>query len=293
MWNILADIEHLLETSNIVLSVSKKNDLVTISILPKSKGDKDLNIKPFNMTATMEELQEGGSAEFTKAFEKVGGILTNLAEFETSAEEAAKKTTSTASASSTTTAPAKTAPAKTAEKKIEYTPVQKTAIKDIEKGVENAKAKYANDPEKWNFVHRELIRKAESHQLTAYKEMVEKELPLKESADMFADQEAAAKKEASAEAPVKEAPKKTAPAKGTAPAKKAAAKVNTPPVKEAEPVAPPSLEDDVSIEETDVNDLDESEEENVDSEVQSVDDASQEAPEQAETQPSGEDDEWL
>jgi PRTRC genetic system protein E len=291
MWNILEDLEPLLETSNMVLSLTKKNDLVTISILPKTKNDKDLNMKPFTMTATMQELQEGGSAEFAKGISKVGGILTNLAEFEESAEKALEKKTPAASTASTTAKTTTAAPAKKeAEKKIEYTPVQKQAIKDIEKGVANAKDKYANDPEKWNFVHRELIKKADTHQLPVYKKMIEDDLPLKENGDLFATQEVAAKK---TEAPAKEtaAPaKKETPAK--APAKKAAAKVNEPPAKKAVPVEPPPvIEEEVTIDESEEQIEDDAE--NVDTELQTEDDASQEAPELEQKDTPASEEDWL
>lgn len=103
---------------SLALSLSKSNDLMTVSILPVAlEGDKQLNVQPFSITGTPKELDEQLGEIITKAVERTTQAVSNI-NFYTEALKGEEK-----AAQKAAKAPAeKKAPAKKGAKAVDETP---------------------------------------------------------------------------------------------------------------------------------------------------------------------------
>ena len=84
-------LEQYLNNANINLIMSKSGDEITVSLLPlpKIKDDAKSNLKPIIIRGTAAELDEQFHVIIQKPLEKVSGIVSNIIEFEASAEKVA------------------------------------------------------------------------------------------------------------------------------------------------------------------------------------------------------------
>jgi PRTRC genetic system protein E len=69
-----------LDEINVSMTFTKKGDLVTVSVLPQIKDNKEANesIIPFILTGTVEELTENFEARLEKPMVNTAGIATNV-----------------------------------------------------------------------------------------------------------------------------------------------------------------------------------------------------------------------
>ena len=88
-----SQLAELIEGADLNINISKKEGIVMVSVLPKSKAkDKALNlIKPLIMSGTADELDKGFIEAITRPVTEAKGFMHNVSEFEKSIEEARKK----------------------------------------------------------------------------------------------------------------------------------------------------------------------------------------------------------
>ncbi len=143
--NFFTEIGKFAEHADLKLTITKKGDVMTVSLLPelKSGGDK---LMPFMASGTQEELDEGFIPEISKAIDSAGGFKTNTDQFskavkENNDEEAATSA-KPAKKSSSKKAATKKSPAKKTVKPAAKKPasVKKAAKPKPEKKVKEKKA---------------------------------------------------------------------------------------------------------------------------------------------------------
>ena len=86
-------LEQYLNNTNINLVITKNGEEVTVSLLPqpKIKDEAKSNLKPILLRGTAEELDEQFHTLISKPMDKVTGIVSNIQEFEDSADKLATK----------------------------------------------------------------------------------------------------------------------------------------------------------------------------------------------------------
>lgn len=229
-----------LEACNISIVLAKKGDVISLSILPKSKNDKPIGaLVPLVLSGTIEQID----AQLPEAIEKAFGgnieILTNLSEFADGLRKAAESVGEKKS-------PPPAGTKETAKPGIErvqealkpkWDEKQKKTLKEIEKQIETAKG--LKDADRKEFVRKQLVKTAtEAKMESIIEDLINKELP---PHDMFTDAEVVSS-ETKETPPAQETPDDKAAVEITpeAPAKKATAPAKKPPVKkETAPPPPP------------------------------------------------------
>lgn len=114
--NFFTEIGAFLEDADLKITLTKKGEIVTATLLPELKGGEELT--PFTATGTILELDEGFLPAIKDSIQKAGGFKTNSEQFEKSVTEA-KEETAGAAKKKTTSKPttAKKSKAKPAPKK--------------------------------------------------------------------------------------------------------------------------------------------------------------------------------
>lgn len=196
-------LEAFLENVNLSLTITRKGDKISVTVLPKSK-DKDNkdNNTPLLMTGTADELDENFADTVGKSLGTAIGFITNADQFVKAAEkkeadvkkEAADKVAAKSSTKSTTT--------KAADKK-EYTRSEKEAIEIGKKSLE--KAKTTKDPDMVSYLRKSAIKaydgvalptddiSKEFDSLLVYQKKTE-ETPAEDDTGLFAEAESPVKK---------------------------------------------------------------------------------------------------
>lgn len=86
-------LEQYLSNTNINLVIAKNGDELTVSLLPqpKIKDEAKSNLRPIFLKGTAEELDEQFHTLIEKPLQKVSGIVSNIKDFEESADKLAKE----------------------------------------------------------------------------------------------------------------------------------------------------------------------------------------------------------
>lgn len=148
----------LLVELNLSFSISAKNDVVSVTIIPKTK-DKNTSLTntPLVMSGSVEEMDEKFIPELQKALAATTGFFSNTAQFVDGAKE---KTTEskpvTSTAKITTPAAEKTTVAK---EKVKLTAGQNKVLKNAGEAVE--KAKKQADPDMITFLKNQTVKQLE------------------------------------------------------------------------------------------------------------------------------------
>jgi PRTRC genetic system protein E len=84
MIKFFTDMETLLEGFDLTLTLAKKGELLSLSVLPvaKCKDDAKSNIRPLLLTGTAQELDEGFIDAITAPLKRVSGIILDIQSFE-------------------------------------------------------------------------------------------------------------------------------------------------------------------------------------------------------------------
>lgn len=123
------NLEQFLDKSDLTMVISKNGDLISISVLPKLKSDKDEEnlLRPITITGTAQQIDEGFIQALQQPMEKLNVLTVNAKVFEESVEEVVEEKEKAEKKKTEKSKTSKTVDKKAEPKKQEVKVKEKTA----------------------------------------------------------------------------------------------------------------------------------------------------------------------